>query len=71
MNLFLAAALKGYFDPTTATTLIQILSAVVITCGVMVGVFWRRITGFFTARKMKRLEKKYAKIGAKNDADAE
>ena len=51
----------AYLDPAATSYIIQIISGVVIACGVTVGIFWKKIRLFFRKQKMKRLEKRLAK----------
>ena len=51
----------AYLDAAATSYIIQIISGVVIACGVTVGIFWKKIRLFFRKQKMKRLEKKLAK----------
>ena len=51
----------AYLDPAATSYIIQIISGVVIACGVTVGIFWKKIRLFFRKQKMARLEKKLAK----------
>ena len=52
---------KAYIDPATGSYLITVVTAVVVTCSVVVGIFWRKIIGFFGGLKMKMLENKLKK----------
>ena len=47
-----------YLDPSLGSMLIQIIGAAVVTVGVVVGIFWKKITTFFQTKKIERLEKK-------------
>ena len=47
-----------YIDPSATSYIIQVVAGIVITCGVVVGVFWNKIKAWFAERKVKRLEKK-------------
>jgi hypothetical protein len=46
-----------YIDPSTTTYVVQIVAAIVVTCGVMVGVFWKKIKTFFSRKNIERTEK--------------
>ena len=48
----------AYIDPATTSYIIQIVSGIVISCGVAAGIFWKRIRLFFKNRKLQALEKK-------------
>lgn len=54
---------QAYLDPAAASYLVQIVSGVVIACGVTVGIFWKKIRLFFRKLRMKSLEKKLNKKG--------
>ena len=51
----------AYLDPAATSYIIQIISGVVIACGVTVGIFWKKIRLFFRKQKINRLEKKLSK----------
>ena len=67
ISLIFSATVFAYLDPATTSYLIQIVSGVVIACGVTVGIFWKKIKLFFKKIKIKALEKKYAKQGKKRE----
>lgn len=46
-----------YIDPATSTYLIQIVAGIIISCGVLLGVFRAKIALFFHKFKIKRMEK--------------
>jgi DUF1365 family protein len=56
----------AYIDPATTSYLIQIIAGVVISCGVVVGVFWKKIRLFFKNRKIASLEKKLTREAQKD-----
>ncbi len=58
--LFSGAAL-AYIDPAATSYMIQIVAGIVITCGVMFGVFWKKIALFFRSLQMKFLKRKISK----------
>lgn len=60
----------AYVDPATTSYLLQAVAGVVITCGVVLGVFWKKIKLFFSNLKMKRLEKKITKQAEKQNKTA-
>lgn len=47
-----------YIDPSATSYIIQIIAAIVITCGVVAGAFWGKIKSFFQQKKIERTEKK-------------
>ena len=57
----------AYIDPATTSYIIQIVSGIVISCGVAVGIFWKRIKLFFKNKKMNALEKKLTNEAAKKE----
>lgn len=57
-SLALMMNAQAYLDPAATSYIIQIVSGVVIACGVTVGIFWKKIRLFFRKAKMKRLQKK-------------
>lgn len=57
---------QAYLDPAATSYLVQIVSGVVVTCGVAVGIFWKKIRLFFRKLRMKSLEKKLNKKGGPN-----
>ncbi len=63
MLLFSTSA-QAYIDPAATSYLVQIISGVVIACGVVVGVFWKKIKLFFQKKKMKNIEKSIEKKAA-------
>ena len=46
-----------YIDPATSTYFIQIIAGIVISCGVLLGVFRAKIALFFQKLKIKLMEK--------------
>ncbi len=66
-TLALSSSAGAYLDPATGTYLVSAIAGVVITCGVMVGVFWGKIKAFFRNMRLKSLEKKLSKQAAKNE----
>ncbi len=58
----------AYIDPGTTSYMIQIIAGVVITIGVSIGVFWKRIRLFFRNMKLKMLERKLQRQGDKKSA---
>jgi energy-converting hydrogenase Eha subunit C len=51
----------AYLDPAASSYLIQIISGVVITCGVVLGVYRKKIGMFFRALRLKMLEKRLSR----------
>jgi len=47
-----------YIDPATSTYFIQIVAGIIISCGVLLGVFRAKMALFFHKFKIKRMEKK-------------
>ena len=50
-----------YIDPSATSYIIQIIAAIVITCGVFVGAFWGKIKAAFQKKKIERMEKQLLK----------
>jgi hypothetical protein len=50
--------LLGYIDPATTAIIWQVLAGVLITMGVVFGIWWRKITTFFRGVWVKVLGKK-------------
>lgn len=76
-SIFLAAfflslplSAQAYIDPATTTYVIQIISALVITLGITIGVFYGRIRMFFLNSRV-RLAAMHIKLFAKKQAVAE
>lgn len=57
-----------YLDPSLGSMLIQIIGATVVSTGVIVGVFWKKICAFFQEKKLARMEKKLKAQAEKNEA---
>ena len=57
---------KAYIDPATTTYVIQIVAAVVISCGVAIGVFRKRIQMLFLKIKMHFVKKSIEKKSSDN-----
>lgn len=57
-----------YLNPSLGSMLIQIVGAVVVSAGVVVGIFWKKIRAFFETRKLERMEKKLRAQAEKNEA---
>jgi hypothetical protein len=51
----------AYLDPATSSYLIQIVVGAVITCGVVLGVFRKKVGMFFRTLRLKMLEKRIAR----------
>ena len=66
LALFLMASAQAYLDPAATSYIIQVISGVVIACGVAVGIFWKKIRLFFRKIKMKNLQRKIATKGNKD-----
>jgi DUF1365 family protein len=50
-----------YIDPAATSYIVQIIAGVVITLGVVIGIFWKKIKLFFRDMKIRRTEKKLSK----------
>ena len=61
---------QAYLDPAATSYIVQIISGVVIACGVTVGIFWKKIRLFFRKMRMKSLEKKLAKKSGADSAQS-
>ena len=57
----------AYIDPATTSYIIQIVSGIVISCGVAAGIFRKRIQIFFRNKKLQALEKKLTKEAEKKE----
>ncbi|MDL2289671.1 hypothetical protein LJB83_02790 [Clostridia bacterium OttesenSCG-928-F22] len=57
----------AYLDPAATSYIVQIIAGVVVGCGVVVGVFWKKIRMFFKNRKLKRMEKKIQREAEKKE----
>ncbi|MBQ2662454.1 MAG: hypothetical protein IJF80_07375 [Clostridia bacterium] len=58
---------SAYIDPATTSYILQAVAGVVITCGVVLGVFWTKIRTFFRNLKIKSMEKKLTKEAQKKE----
>jgi len=58
-----------YIDPATSAYIVQIVAGVVISCGVVLGIFRTRISMAFKKRKIARLEKKITREAAQKQSD--
>ncbi len=67
--LMLSTVASAYVDPAVTSYIIQIVAGAVIACGVVLGVFRRKIALFFRQQKMKRLEKKLTREADKKQCD--
>ena len=63
VNLF------GYIDPASTALIWQILAGIFISLGVVLGVFWRKVTTFFKSVWVKLFRKKKGKDGEENVVD--
>ena len=50
-----------YIDPSITSYIVQIVAAVVITCGVLAGSFWGKLRFYFQKKNIERAEKKLRK----------
>ena len=60
MNLFSTLPV-AYIDPATTGQIVAIVTGIVISLGVALGIMRTRIMMFFQKRKIARMEKKIAK----------
>lgn len=67
-TIMFSSTAYAYLDPAATSYLVQIVAAVVIACGAVVGVFWKKIRMFFRNMKMKNLEKKLTREADKREA---
>ena len=67
LSILFAPPAYAYIDPATTSYLIQIVAGVFITCGVVLGVFWKKIRLFFRGKQMNAMEKRLAKEAEKKD----
>jgi hypothetical protein len=58
---------RNYVDPATTAMVTQIVAGIVISIGVALGLFWRKILLFFQNAKIKRLQKRIEKQNSKED----
>jgi len=63
--LVLPGIALAYIEPATTSYMIQIVAGIVISLGAFVGVFWKRITMYFSNLKVKAMAKKIAKQAEK------
>ena len=61
MTIMMSGTAYAYIDPATTSYVIQIVAGVLISCGVVVGIFWKKIRIFFRNLKMKVLAKRISK----------
>ncbi len=66
--MMLTFSAQAYIDPAATSYIIQVVAGIVITVGVALGVFWKKIQVFFRNLKMKTLEKKLTAEAAKKEA---
>ena len=55
----------AYLDPAATSYIIQIVAGVFITCGVVLGIFWKKIRLFFRKLKLNALQRKLSKTAEK------
>ena len=51
----------AYIDPATTSYIVQIVAGVVISLGVVLGIYWKKISMFFMNQKVKRMKKRIEK----------
>lgn len=56
-----------YIDPATTSYIVQIIAGVVISVGLVLSIFWKKIKLFFRDKKIARMEKKLTEKGEKNE----
>ena len=56
-----------YIDPAATSYIVQVIAGVVITLGVVIGIFWKKIKLFFRDMKIKRTEKKLSKKASEDE----
>lgn len=56
-----------YIDPAATSYIIQVIAGIVISLGVVVGVYWKKIRLFFRDKKIARTEKKLREQSEKKD----
>jgi len=60
-GLHATIATTHYIDPATTAMVTQIVAGVVISVGVAIGLFWRRIALFFQNARIKRTQRSIEK----------
>ena len=68
-TLLFSGSAHAYIDPAATSYMVQIVAGLVITLGVGIGVFWKKIRLFFRNIKLKALEKKLTRQAGKDSAD--
>lgn len=61
LSLMCMANAQAYLDPAATSYIIQIISGIIIACGVTIGIFWKKIRLFFRNIKTKAQVKQAAK----------
>ncbi|MEG0751822.1 MAG: hypothetical protein RR998_07940 [Oscillospiraceae bacterium] len=61
MNFITHTSFACYIDPAATSYIIQVFAGIVISLGVFLGIFWKKIKIFFRERKIERLDKKLSK----------
>jgi len=59
-------AIQHYIDPATTAMVTQIIAGIVISVGVAVGLFWRRIVLFFQNLRIKQTQRSIEKQTDRN-----
>ena len=54
----------AYIDPSTASQIIMVVSGIVISCAITLGILRTRIVMFFQKQKIARMEKRIRKENA-------
>ncbi|MDO4565804.1 MAG: hypothetical protein Q4B42_00585 [Oscillospiraceae bacterium] len=60
-----------YIDPAATSYIIQVVAGVVISLGVVVGVFWKKIKLFFQQKKIEATEKQLKARAEQKEAKGE
>ncbi len=58
-----------YIDPAATSYVIQVIAGVVISAGVVIGVFWKKIKLFFQKKKIEATEKRLTEQAEKKNAE--
>ncbi|NLB90621.1 MAG: hypothetical protein GX786_05325 [Clostridiales bacterium] len=59
----------AYIDPATTSYVVQIVAGVVISLGVVLGIYWKKISLAFMNLKVKIMKKRIAKKAEKDKAN--
>lgn len=67
LSVMCMANVQAYLDPAATSYIIQIISGIIIACGVTIGIFWKKIRLFFRNMKTKAQVKQAAKKMERKD----